>query len=183
MVPATGIEVSIPAILREMKAARRLVHRRREIRQQLGKCLHDRRIERFAGVLLEHPDRRLRRDRASVRPFGRDGVEAVDDGQDSRANRNVGPAEAHRISRPIPALVMTSDDGSHGARKRDGLDDLGADLRVNLHLLALVRGQRAWLREDVLGNRKLADVVQERGDLDGVRVRLGQFDGRARFVA
>ena len=29
----------------------------------------------------------------------------------------------------------------------------------------------------MLRNRELADVVQKRGDLDGVRVRLGQFDG------
>src|SRR6185312_14154034 len=62
-----------PGDPQEMRAARGLVYRWREIRQQLRKCLDDCGIERFAGVLLENANRRLRSDRAPVRPLGRDG--------------------------------------------------------------------------------------------------------------
>ena len=50
-------------------------------------------------------------------------------------------------------------------RERHGADDVCADLRVDAHALVLVGRQPPRLREDVLGDRQLADVVQQRGHL------------------
>ena len=83
-------------------------------------------------------------------------------------------AKTGRVSGSVPAFVMAPDQRRDGAGERDCVDDLGAHLRVDLHLLALVRAERSRLREDVLGHRELADVVKERGRLDRLGVTLRQ---------
>src|SRR2546422_3820529 len=49
-------------------------------------------------------------------------------------------------------------------------DDLSAHLRVDADFLELFLRQRARLRQDVLGDRELADVVQQRRDRKSTRL-------------
>src|SRR5262249_55544262 len=58
--------------------------------------------------------------------------------------------------------------------ERHGRDDLCTDLRVDANLLEFFLRQRTRLRQDVLGDRQLADVVQERRRLHALDLRLGQ---------
>ena len=57
---------------------------------------------------------------------------------------------------------MAEDQRRDRIRKRHRGDDLGADLRMDADLLELFLRQRPGLRQDVLGHRELADVVEQR---------------------
>jgi hypothetical protein len=69
--------------------------------------------------------------------------------------------------------VVAEDQRRDRIRKRHAADDFGADLRMNPDLLEFFLGQRPWFREDVLGHRQLADVVQQRGGLDALDLGFG----------
>ena len=97
-------------------------------------------------------------------------VEVIDHGQDSRAKRDLVALEPGRISLAVPALVVAVDDRRDRIGKRHGRDDLGAYLRMHLHPLEFLVGQRSGLRQDVLGHRELADVVQEGRGPDALHV-------------
>ena len=56
---------------------------------------------------------------------------------------------------------MAENQRRHSIGKRHVADDLGADLRVGLDLLELLLREPARLRQDVLGNRQLPDVVEK----------------------
>ena len=96
------------------------------------------------------------------RPLRRQRVEVIDDRQDARAERDLLALETGRIALAVPALVVAVDDRRDRVGKRHRRDDLGAHLRMHLHPLELLVGQRTGLRQDVLGHRELADVVQQR---------------------
>ena len=70
---------------------------------------------------------------------------------------------------------MTSNERRDREGERHGADDFGTDLRVHLHLLPLIRRQRAGLGQDVLRHRELPDVEQ-RGDLDRLSIEVGQLE-------
>ena len=61
---------------------------------------------------------------------------------------------------------MMPDERGDGARKRQPFEKIGADFGVPLDLLVFLRRQRRTLREQVVGNRKLADVMKEGRDFD-----------------
>ena len=67
---------------------------------------------------------------------------------------------------------MAEDQRRHRIRERHRADDVGADLRMRADLLELFRRQRPRLRQDVLGHRELADVVQQRRRLHALDVVL-----------
>ena len=96
------------------------------------------------------------------RPLRRQRVEEIDRGQDPRAQRNLFAAQAVRIALAVPPLVVAVHERGDRVGKRHVRDDLGAHLRMHLHPLELLLGQRTGLRQDVLGHRQLADVVQQR---------------------
>ena len=54
------------------------------------------------------------------------------------------------------------------------LQNLSPDHRVNFHLLEFFRGQAAGLRNNVLGNGQLANVMQQRRCLQGLHFRRFQ---------
>ena len=58
---------------------------------------------------------------------------------------------------------MAPHDWNHRIRKLDERQDVGAHVHVQLHLLEFRLGQLARLVQDVLGNRELAGIVQQRG--------------------
>ena len=48
------------------------------------------------------------------------------------------------------------------------MKDGGSDFRVHAHLLKLFRRERTWFGENVIRDRELADIVQQRRSLDSL---------------
>ena len=104
-------------------------------------------------------------------------VEAIDQGDDPRAERNRLADEAGRVAAAVPVLVVAEDQRRDRRRERHGVDDVGADLRVQPQLAALVVGQAVALGEDVLRHGQHADVVQHRRGRDGLHLVVAQGRG------
>ena len=134
--------------------------------------LHDARVERLAALLPQQADRGVEAHRLVIRPLRHQRVEVVDDREDARAERDLVALQPGRIALAVPALVVAEDQRRHRIRKRHAADDFGADLRVDADLLELFLRQRSGLRQDVLGHRELADVVQQRRGLDALDLVL-----------
>ena len=114
---------------------------------------------------------------AAVRAIGGQRVEAVDDGEDARAQGNLFALEAVGIAGAVPVLVVMPDDRGDGIGKLDRRQDLRADGRVALHGLELAGGQPAGLVENVLRDGYLARVVQERRGLEAAqRILVGDAE-------
>src|SRR4051812_29650484 len=69
----------------------------------------------------------------SVGPIGRQGVEAVDYGEDSCADRNVSSSKPLWISRAVPVLVVVPNNWHDGIRKINCGKNIRSDTRVQLH--------------------------------------------------
>ena len=108
---------------------------------------------------------------AAIRAIGRERVEAVDDREDARADRDRFAGDAIGIAGAVPVLVVVADDGHDRIGKVDRRENLRADRRMQLHLLELGRRQLAGLVEDVFRHGDLAGVVQQRRRLDRLERR------------
>ena len=76
---------------------------------------------------------------------------------------------------------MAENERRHRIREGHPGDDLGADLRVDADLLELLRGERSWLGQDVLGHGQLPDVMEQRRGPDALDlVVLIAIGGRRR---
>ena len=78
------------------------------------------------------------------------------------------------IAKAVEALVVVQ---SHLRREREQLraraaQDPEADRRVALHLAALLQGQRPCLEQQPVGDRDLADVVEDGGELERMAALL-----------
>src|SRR3954470_23464035 len=112
------------------------------------------------------------REPLAVGPVGRHRVVRVADEDDPRLERDLLARDAVGIAAPVPPLVTVADDLAHLLQLLDRSDDLLAELGVRLHDGALVRGQTTGLREDRALDADLADVVQERAELEPLQLRL-----------
>ena len=139
-----------------------------ELGQRVDERVHDAGIQCFSRVLLEHRDCGFSADRRVVGPVGRERVEVVGDADHSGAKWNFISLEAGRVSATIPSFVMAQNKRGDRVGKRNGTDDRRSHLRVDADLLKLLWAERARLREDVLRDRELADVVQQGRGLDGL---------------
>ena len=77
-------------------------------------------------------------------------------------------ADAVGVAGAVPALVVAAGDllgQAHDARAAVA-EDLGAEQRVRLHLVELVRRERPRLEQDRVAHGDLADVVEAGGDRD-----------------
>ena len=158
---------------RKRQPSRRLAVQPRlvvERRQVLDEQVHQVRVEGQTGLGLQRRQCVLGRERAMLRPLRGQRVEVIHHREDARAKRNLIALEPGRIALAIPSLVVAVDDRRHRIRERHRRDDLGAHLRMHLHPLELLGGQRTGLRQDVLGHRELADVVQQRRRADALYV-------------
>ena len=145
----------------------------------------DQRVVHRAAPLVKDRERVLVGHAPAVRAIRGQRVEAVDDREDARADGDVGAADAIGIARAVPVLVVMPDDRHDGIRKIDRREDLRANRRVELHLLVFGRRELAGLVEDVLGNRDLAGVVQQRGSFDRLQASRSSLtpSSRARPMA
>ena len=114
--------------------------------------------------------------RRLVRPVVGERVEDVGDGHDPPGDRDRLPGQAGRVAAAVPALVVGDRDllRHPDERERAPGEHLRADRGVGLHVLVLVVGQLAALGEHRVGDGDLADVVQGRGELDELELRVGQ---------
>ena len=139
--------------------------------------IHDRRVVHRPAAFEQDGDRGLVRHPRAVGTIGRQRIEAIDDRQDPGADGDVGAADPIGVAGAVPVLMVMADDRHHRIGEVDGAEDLGADRRVQLHLLEFGRRELARLVEDVLGHGNLSRVVQQRAGFDGLeRVLVGHAD-------
>ena len=100
-------------------------------------------------------------ERRAVRPVVDHGVVRIRDGDDPRAERDLGAAQAVRVAAAVEALVVVQDDRDRLPQARGLLEDDLADARVLPDRLPLGVRQRRRLVEDLVRDRDLAQVVEQ----------------------
>ena len=108
------------------------LHDGRNKRDELG-------VELGAGLALELVERLLDGSGGPVRPVVDDRVVGVDQADDPRPDRDPLAAQAVRIARAVPALVVVAHDRGELRGGRERLADPLADERVEAHLGPLLR--------------------------------------------
>ena len=93
-------------------------------------------------------------------------MERVADEDDARLERDRLGGEPVGIPGAVEVLVAVADDRPHVLEALDRGDDPLAELGVRLHDGPLLRGQPARLLEDRRRDPDLADVVEERPELE-----------------
>ena len=106
------------------------------------------------------------RSAGAVGAVGRQRVERVGDREHARGERDVLAGQPVGVAVAVPALVVVAHDELGLAEEVDVAQDLPADDRVALHQRALGLVERLGLEEDRVGDRDLADVVQQEAELD-----------------
>ncbi len=104
--------------------------------------------------------------RGLVRAFAHDDLIGIRGRDDVRRERHGIAAGPVGIATAVEALVMGVDDRDEIAERLDRREDRPAEGRVGLHDHPLLRGERGRLVENGVGNADLADVVQQRRELD-----------------
>src|SRR5262249_53558643 len=102
-----------------------------------GECADDSRIVLRTAASPDEVNRLFASHAFAVLPILSHGIEAVDDRQYSRSQRNVFSCKPIGIAFPIPTLVMMSDYWYDRVRELYSAQDLRAGNRVDLHLLEL----------------------------------------------
>ena len=106
-------------------------------------------------------------ERLAVGTVGAHRVPGVAAGDDPGLERDLFAGEAVRVAAAVPALVVGADDDADLAHEAaDALEHLLALDGVGLDDRPLVGVELAGLVDDLLGDRDLADVVEERGELE-----------------
>ena len=85
------------------------------------------------------------------------------------------PVRVAPLGAVVPLVVVAHALDDVG-EERDRLEDLGADLRVALDLLVLLRGQPIGLGDHVVADADLADVVEQPRDVDALDQLARQAD-------
>src|SRR4029450_9788856 len=102
----------------------------------------------------------------AIGTVGRHCVVRVADEDDARLNRDFLAVKAVGIALPVVALVAVPDDRPYVLETVDGRDDPLAELGMRLDELALLWSQRARLGQDRPMDPHLAEVVEERAQLE-----------------
>ena len=100
--------------------------------------------------------------RLAVGPRGDHRVVGVAGEDDARGDRDRGAGEAVGVAAAVPALVLVAHDRREVPELRGAPQDPLADHGVLGHHAPLGVGQRPGLVEDLVRDRELADVVQQR---------------------
>ncbi len=134
--------------------------------EQLDEDLDEARVELLAGDPPQLLDRLVAGDRRAVGVARGHHVVGVGDGDDPRQLGDRVPFEAARIALAVDPLVVGEDDlGDRPVAVQRG-DHARALLRMAADQHPVFVGQRHVRLEDPVGEDELADVVQQRGDVD-----------------
>src|SRR6266566_1317671 len=93
-----------------------------------------------------------------------EGVEHFGGAEDAGADRDLLPAQAVRVARTIPPLMVVAHCRDDVAKVCERREDLGPDDDVLLDVLELFGGERTLLVQDRFARSDLADVVQPARD-------------------
>ena len=91
---------------------------------------------------------------------------------DPCAERDLLPLQAVRIAEAVEALVVVADRRHGVVQEAEPVDDPRALVRVALHERPLLVGEHGRLEQDRVGDRELADVVEERRVAEQVELGL-----------
>src|SRR6185503_20373489 len=105
----------------------------------------------------------------AVRPVGGHRVERVAHEDDPGLDRNLLAGLAVGIAGAVPALMAPADDRPHLRETLDRREDPLAELGVRLDHAPLLRRQRPRLEQDARRDADLADVVEERAELEALQ--------------
>ena len=132
---------------------------------QLAKSLHQFGVELGPGILEQLAQCTLARHRSAVHMVGRHRVERVHNRDHPRAERQLIPAAI----KPVLAAVVPGGGAVGDVQQIVGdaaaAEDLAANAAVTLHQQDFLAAQSPRLDEHVVGYAQLADVVQQRCDL------------------
>ena len=98
----------------------------------------------------------------------------IGDADDPGAEGDLVALQAVGISAAVEAFVVMQHDGDRLAQVRGGLEDDLPDARMLADRLPLVVGEGGRLVQDLLGDRDLSEVVQERSDSDALDLLVRQ---------
>src|SRR5204862_7329435 len=104
------------------------------------------------------------------------GVVLVPDEDDPRLERDRLLREAVGVALAVPALVAVAHDRPDLLQALDRRDDACAELRMRLHHGPLLGGQASGLREDLVRDTDLADVVQQSTELEPLQRALAEAE-------
>src|SRR5690242_580937 len=111
------------------------------------------------------------RELLAVRAVGRHRVVRVADEDDARLEWDLLTGDAVRVPAPVPALVAVAHDLAHLLQLLDRRDDPLAELGMRLHDGALLGSEPTGLGKDRALDADLADVVQQRTELEALQLR------------
>ncbi len=137
-------------------------------------------IELRAASLGERPHAIIEPVGAMVATTVGDGIEGVGDRDDTCLNRNVLGDEPMRIACSVPALVVSDHAITQiGVEERQGIQYVGAALRVGRNEASLLRGYFPFVIVHDVEERLVdfTDVVKERNALDAANGRLIEASG------
>src|SRR5678815_1347190 len=126
-----------------------------------GEQLDERWIVRCAGMFPDDRERLGFIALRSIRAVGLKRAETIGDRKDACTERDLSSAETARVSESVPAFMMAKHEIVDRTGEWNVAQDLGSDARMNLDALELLRRQCGRFRQNVLGNRQVADVVQQ----------------------
>ena len=134
--------------------------------EQLDEDLDEAGVELFAGDPSQLDDRVVARHRRAVGIARRHHVVGVGDGDDPGQFGDVVAGQAARVAVAVDPLVVGEDDFRHRPVAVERGDHAGALLGMALDQHPVLVGERHVGLEDAVGKDELADVVQQRGDVD-----------------
>jgi hypothetical protein len=136
---------------------------------------HHLRVELPPRELFQLGDRHFVRASRAIDAVARDRVEGVGDGEDARVEVDLFGAQAARVTRPVPLLVVLPDDARRPFQKFDALQNLLAVHGVTAHVHPFLRAELRGLVQDGVRHADLADVVQERAELQRAQILARQI--------
>src|SRR5437763_4594877 len=128
------------------------------------------------GSATELADRLHGRPRRMVDARRQHRVERVGDVNDPRAERNFLSLEAVWIAGAVEPFVVVADGGHGVVQEAEAVDDPRSLVRVSLHQPPLIGRERRGLQEDRVGDRELADVMEERRVPEQIELRLREAE-------
>ncbi len=131
-----------------------------------------------AGFLFDHLEGLLVRQRVAVTALHRQGIEKVDQRDESSGDRYILSAQSARVAAAVEFLVVMQRDLSGQVEKRDpgAAEYSRAVFGVASHLFPFLGRQCSRLLEDRIRNADLPDVVHRRGMTQHPAIRFVEAD-------
>src|SRR6266511_4561932 len=138
----------------------------------LRKTINDEWVVHRTPSLLENAESILVGQTWPIRTVGGQRIEAVNDRQNAGPYWDVRSGKLVGVTASIPAFVVMPHDWNDWIREFDRGKNIRPDTRMKLHLLELGWSERARLVQNVLGDRKLAHIVEQCRGFDRADLRV-----------